>query len=50
MSEFGGLWTHKNNPLSMHSTCLSLQNVEAGHYTEDEMSDVLLLRNTTNTR
>ena len=36
MSEFGGLlWKHQNNPACTESV-KSLQNVEVGHYTEEE--------------
>ena len=31
MSEFGGLWNNQTNPASSKS----VQNVEAGHYTEE---------------
>ena len=38
MSEFGGLWTHKNNS----TKCVSLQSVKAGHYrlTEEDFSKI----------
>ena len=32
MSEFSGLWNNQNNPASSKS----VQNAEAGHYTEEE--------------
>ena len=34
MPEFGGLWKHQNNSACTDSV-KSLQNVEAGHYTEE---------------
>jgi len=39
MSELGGLWKHQYNPTcttTSHGVTVSLQTVEAGHYTEEE--------------